>query len=147
MCLSQMTMLRGGMPAFNNSWMTAATTDLRVPLNGPGAVKTLMPMMSFVATNLLHAERALAVRIRLVTPRWTIACTRSGTALRYCVASGSSMMTTRAVGTLVLKALWTPGSCARASGGSNRQRQSSRQRQHRRLATVCAFLDTYGGEC
>ena len=65
--------MSGGNPAAINSSMTAATTAGRVPLFGPGSEKTLMPTVSWVETRLNQASAALALPVKAVIPRSTMA--------------------------------------------------------------------------
>ena len=54
--------VRGGSPAASSPRTMAATTAGRVPVNGPGAEKILMPTVSWVGTRLRQASATVACR-------------------------------------------------------------------------------------
>jgi hypothetical protein len=74
----------------------ADTTEGRVPLFGPGAEHTFIPTVSRIETRLSQADLRSAVLVTLVTPAFTIIWTRSARGRNASVASGSSIITTRA---------------------------------------------------
>ena len=61
--------------------MTAETTAGRVPDNGPGVEKTLMPTVSFVPTNLCQPSARFVPREKMMKPRLKRSSTAAVSAL------------------------------------------------------------------